>query len=113
MNKYLLLYRNPVAEQPHEPSPEEMQQMFAAWNGWKEKFKNLILDVGDGLKPEGRVLKKDGTVTDGPHIEAKELLGGFSIVNAESYDHAVEVARSCPIFEMPGAYIEIREMMGF
>ena len=52
-------------------------------------------------------------VTDGPHIESKEVVGGFSVVQAESYDEAVEVARGCPITFVPGAEIEIREMAGF
>jgi len=112
MNKYLLIYRNPPATSDRQPSQEEMTAMFAQWTAWKEKFKKNIVDLGDGLKPDGRVLRA-GTVTDGPHVEAKEVVGGFSIVQAESYDQAVDVARGCPINEMPGAYIEIREMMGF
>jgi hypothetical protein len=109
--KYLLIYRNPP--RPAEPpSPEQMQQMYAAWNGWKDKFKNQIVDVGDGLKPTGKILTAGG-VTDGPFVEAKEVVGGFSIVSAESYDRAVALARECPVFHMPGARIEVREMMGF
>lgn len=86
--------------------------MFAQWRAWKEKFKNQVVDVGDGLKHTGRVLKA-GQVTDGPFPEAKEIVGGYSIVAAESYDHALEVAKECPITLMPGGSIEIREMMGF
>ncbi|MCA9622357.1 MAG: dehydrogenase, partial [Myxococcales bacterium] len=48
-----------------------------------------------------------------PYAEAKEIVGGFSIIEAESFDHALEVARACPITYMPGASIEIRKMMGF
>ncbi len=89
-----------------------MQQMFAQWNEWKEKFKHAVLDMGDGLKREGKVLS-GGKVTDGPFTEAKEIIGGFSIIQAENYEGAIEVAKQCPIVFMPGATIEIREMMGF
>jgi hypothetical protein len=111
MTKYLFIYRNPPGPD-RQPSPEEMQQMFAQWNTWKEKWKTSVVSVGDGLKHGGRILK-DGKVTDGPTVEAKEIIGGFSIIQAESYEQAVEVARECPIVHMPNSVIEIREMMGF
>ena len=111
MTKYLFLYWNPPAP-GRQPSPEEMQQMMAEWSGWKERFKDKVVDMGDGLNHGGRVLK-NGQVTDGPFAEAKEIVGGFSIVQAASYDEALVVARQCPITRMPGASIEIREMMGF
>jgi len=112
MNKYMLAYWTPVADQDRQPSPDEMKELFAQWDAWKTKFKNQVLDMGDALKPTGRVLT-GGVVTDGPHIEAKEVLGGFSLVQAETYEHALEVAKECPIVHVPGASIEIREMMGF
>lgn len=113
MTKYLLIYRSPVTDTPPpQPSPEEMQAMFAAWDAWKSKFKREILDMGDGLNPGGRVLGADDKVTDGPFVEAKEVLGGFSIVQAESYEQALDVARACPVRQMPGSSVEIREMAG-
>ena len=111
MNKYLLLYRNPPAP-TRQPSPEEMQQMMAQWEQWKENFKEHILDMGDGLHHTGRVMTESG-VTDGPFAEAKELVGGFSIVQADSYEKAVEVAKACPITYVPDYSVEIRQMMGY
>ncbi|TPV93737.1 MAG: hypothetical protein B7733_18910 [Myxococcales bacterium FL481] len=111
MNKYLFLYRNPPAPD-RQPSPEEMQQMMAQWEQWKTKFKDHVHDMGDGLQHTGRVLESSG-VTDGPFAESKEIVGGFSIVVAESYDDALRVARECPITFMPGYNIEVRQMMGY
>jgi hypothetical protein len=111
MNKYLFLYRGPQSGSA-PPSPDEMKAMFAAWDAWKSKFKTSILDMGDGLKPTGKVLR-GGAVTDGPHVESKEVIGGYSLVQAESYEQALTVARACPMAQMPGAYIEVREMAGF
>lgn len=111
MNKYLFIYWTSPTPGP-QPSPEQMQQMLAQWSGWKEKFKDQVLDMGDGLQPSGKLLK-DGEVIDGPFAEAKEIVGGFSIVQAPTYEAALEVARECPITHMPGAVIEIREMMGY
>jgi hypothetical protein len=112
--KYLFLYRNQPGHernQPgHEPSsPEEMQALFARWNAWKEKFKDNIVDWGDRLKPEGKIVGAP-SVSDGPFVEAKEIIGGFMIVSAASLDGAAAIAQEMPA--APGARIEIREMMG-
>jgi len=112
MNKYLLLYRNPSDLKTEPASPEEMQAIFKQWDNWKNANKDAMLNIGDGLKPSGKVYNQ-GAVTDGPHIEAKEVIGGFSIIQAESYEAALLIAKTCPINHMPGAFIEIREMMGF
>jgi hypothetical protein len=110
--KYLVFLRNqPTGGPPSSPSPEQMQQMFAAYNAWKEKFKDAILDMGDKLKPSGRVVTAAG-VSDGPFVESKEVVGGFMIVSADNYDGAVEVVRACPAVHAPGTSLEIREMSG-
>lgn len=110
--KYLFLHRSePGHSQPEQgkPSPEQMQAMFAKWNAWKEKFKDNIIDWGDKLKPGGKIVSAS-SVSDGPFVEAKEVIGGFMIVAAESLDDAIAIAKEMPAG--PGARIEIREMMG-
>jgi hypothetical protein len=109
--KFLFLYRMPPDARTKPPSPEEMQAMFARWTAWKAKFGDEVVDVGDGLKPSGAVLKA-GAVSDGPFIEAKEVIAGYSIVATASIARAIEVAKECPV-NLMGASIEIREMMGF
>ena len=107
--KYLCILRSTPGKR-EQPSPAQMQEMYAVFNAWKEKFKANILGMGGKLKPGGKILSPSG-VTDGPFVEAKEIVGGFMIVAAESYDHALEVARESPGM-MPGASIEIREIAG-
>ncbi len=111
MAKYLLIYRD-SAEPQTPPSPEEAQAFLAMWGEWYQKCGAAILDGGDGLHPTGRVLKPGGIVTDGPYVEAKEVIGGYSVVQAEDYEGAVALARECPIAKM-GATIEIREFAGY
>jgi hypothetical protein len=53
-----------------------MQQMYSAYKAWMEKFKGDILDMGDKLKPSGRLVTASG-VADGPFVEAKEVIGGY------------------------------------
>jgi len=119
-HKYLVLLRSSPPSGPSGPSspssqsgpsPEQMQKMFATYNAWKEKFKDQILDMGDKLMPAGRVVTASG-MADGPFVEAKEVVGGFMIVAAETIDGAAEVARACPAIHMPGVSMEIREMSG-
>jgi hypothetical protein len=88
-----------------------MQEMYAVFNAWKEKFKDNIVDMGGKLKPGGKILTASG-VTDGPLIEVKEIVGGYMVVAAENYERALEVARECPGVLMPGSSIEVREMAG-
>jgi hypothetical protein len=110
MQKYLVIQRSgPEPRQP--PSPAQMQDMYAAFNAWKEKFKANILDMGGKLKPSGKILTASG-VKDGPFVETKEVIGGFMVVAAESYEQAVEIARGCPGVVGPGLSTEIREIAG-
>lgn len=81
--------------------------MLLVWQSWKTKFKDYM---GDGLKHDGRTLTA-AKVSDGLFIVARELVGGFSIVEAESHEHAIELARQCPITFVPNFSIEIREML--
>jgi hypothetical protein len=52
--KYLMLQRTSRDAGPASgpPSPAQMQEMFAQFNAWKEKFKANILDMGGKLKAE-------------------------------------------------------------
>jgi hypothetical protein len=108
MAKFLFIYREST-ENRVQPSPEEMQALGAAWYAWMQKFKSAIVPGGDGLQQHtGRVLKA-GLVTDGPYVEAKEIIVSFCIIQAPDYDAAVAIARECP----PGHTIEIREFAGY
>ncbi len=108
--RYLLIQRSAPGDR-EPPSPAQMQEMYAAFSAWKEKFKDNIVDMGGKLLPGGKVVTASG-VTDGPFVEAKEIVGGYMVVAAESYERALEVAREGPGTMMPGSSIEIRELAG-
>lgn len=110
MAKFLFIYRDSAEAQPR-PSPEEMQEFLALWGKWFEQFPLAIVDGGDALLPTGKVLRAGGVVTDGPYVEAKEMIGGYSVIEAADYDQALAVARGCPI-AMVGGAIEIRQFAG-
>ena len=85
-----------------------MEEMYAQFNAWKEKFQAKIVDMG-GKLGGGKVVTSEGA-TDGPFVEAKEIVGGFMIVEAESMAEAVEVAQESPGVAMPGSSVEVREI---
>lgn len=51
----------------------------------------------------------DYTVTDGPFVETREVLGGFYVVEAKDLDEAMAIARDIPVG--PGDGVEIRPLM--
>ena len=89
------------------PSPAQMEEMYAKFNAWKEKFQDNIVDMG-GKLGSGKIVTSDG-MRDGPFVEAKEVIGGYMIVSAESMEEAVEVARQSPGV-YPGSSVEVREI---
>jgi hypothetical protein len=111
MPKFMLVYRS----QPYdasEISPEAMQEVMKVWNSWiGEGFaKGWMVDPGDALMPEGKIVNMAKLVTDGPFIESKELVGGYSIVKTDTLAEAVEIAKTCPALSDDSATIEVRKL---
>ena len=106
--KYLCIQRSQQGD-CGKPSPAQMEEMFAKFNTWKEKFAANIIDMG-GKLGEGQVVTSDGA-TDGPFVEIKEIAGGFMVVEAENLEEAVRVAQESPGVAMPGSSVEVREIV--
>ncbi|MCW8876259.1 MAG: YciI family protein [Kangiellaceae bacterium] len=104
--KYLCIQRS-QGGQCEPPSPAQMEQMFAKFNAWKEKFKDNILDMGGKLEPSGAVVKSD-SVIDGPFVEVKEIIGGYMLIQANNIEQAMQVVKESPGVAMPGSSVEIR-----
>lgn len=90
------------------PSPAQMEEMFARFNAWKDKFAENIVDMG-GRLAGGKVVSSEGA-SDGPFVEVKEIVGGFMIIEADSMDEAVQVAQESPGTASPGSTVEVREI---
>jgi hypothetical protein len=112
MAKFLFIYRD--APPTEMPSPEVMQAVLSQWGAWIEKFMKTgeMLDPGDGLKPEGRVVRNSQVMSDGPYMESKEIMGGYSIISAPNFDAALNIAMECPAAKHGGS-LEIRELAGW
>ena len=114
MAKFLFVYRSSVEAEMKQPTPEEMQAILAQWGSWIQKIAESgnLIDGGDGLQPTGKLVRPGGIVSDGPFVESKEIVGGYSIIKAESYDQAIGFAKTCPVL-FGGGTVEVRELAGF
>ena len=106
MSEFTYLYRGGSTD----PSPEQRQQHLQKWVAW---FKELgangcIKDPGRPLEGAGSVVKgSQKIVTDGPYAEAKDMVGGYTLIEARDLAHAVEISKGCPILEVGGS-VEVR-----
>ncbi|QDT25505.1 YciI family protein [Gimesia panareensis] len=110
MPKYMFVYRGGHEGMEHT-SPEEMQQVMQRWMDWIHAGieAGWMLDGGAALKPEGAIVNPDLSVFDGPFTESKELVGGYSMVEASDLAAAIELAKSSPM-PQSGGTVEVREL---
>jgi hypothetical protein len=101
MNHYLLLLRN-HPESFHGLSPQEIQQVFAKYVKWRTELQEAGRLAGSNKLDDtsGRVLHGGAAgemrITDGPFVESKELIGGYFMVSANSYEEVLELCKDCP-----------------
>jgi hypothetical protein len=93
--KFLCLYK-PAKPEGGLPTPEDMATMGAYI---EESLKSGVLIATEGCMPSvlgAKVRRTNGqfTITDGPFAEAKEVVGGFALINADSKEHAIEITRA-------------------
>lgn len=112
MQDFMMLFRSEENPDFH-PSPEELQAEIKLWDTWiggiaaQGKFGS-----SEALDFTGKILHGNGTVTDGPYIELKEIVGGYILVKAENFDDALQLAQGCPVLSV-GGKVEIRPIMHF
>lgn len=99
-------------QQEFKPEPARMLKMMQAMGKFNDEVKKAFGLIGiDGLAPlaKGARLAFAGgkpTVTDGPAIEPKEVVGGYWLVDAKSKQEVVDLWKRCPAED--GDVIEIR-----
>jgi hypothetical protein len=109
MAKFMFLQRGGCENRP-EMTPEQMEAGMKAWMDWVKTGtdEGWLLDPGSPLSGTGAVVKPDLTVLDGPFAESKELVGGYTIVEASDLAAACELAKQT--IKLAGAgKIEVRE----
>jgi hypothetical protein len=108
MSQFLYLYRGGDSA----ASPQEMQKRMQKWVDWLKSLTDQghIKDPGQPLERTGKLVRgKNKGVTDGPYAE-KDLVGGYTLVEAKDLGQAVELSAGCPIFDA-GGLVEVRPVM--
>src|SRR5262245_5640530 len=111
MSEFVFLYRaTEEARREAMGTPERAQKSMQAWLSWIRELeaKGHLKNPGQPLDSAGKVVRgKNKLVSDGPYVEAKDLVLGFTVIEARDGDEAAELAKGCPILEGGGS-VEIR-----
>ena len=105
---YLLLFRG--TNWHRDLSPEEIQTVMNQWKGWFDRLTEQgKAKAGQPLMNEGKIVsgKNGRVVADGPFAESKEAIGGYFLLQVNSLDEAVAIAKDCPGLAY-GATVEVR-----
>jgi hypothetical protein len=116
--RFLMMHRiaesDPKAWNPTKEFAERMGEFVQEW------LDKGILITAEGVHPseKGALVRKTSSanvhVTDGPFTEAKEVIGGFALVNAKDRAEAVEYAREyVALFEDIEIEVEVRQVVEF
>lgn len=111
MSEFVFLYRGGTRAE----SPSDGEKVMQQWMTWMQDLaaKGFLKDRGQPLETEGKVVRGkngSGAVTDGPYPESKDLVGGYTLIEARDIDQASDLARGCPILER-GGLVEVRPVM--
>ena len=112
MPNYMLLLHDSGSVFP-ELSPDDIQRVIQRYAAWRQRIQQSGRNISghklaDG---EGRILRgKVGAprITDGPYAEARAVIGGVFVVEAQNYDEVVALSQDCPHLEF--GTIEIRQI---
>ena len=112
----LLLHEDPAGARAM--SPEEMQRVIEKYTAWSRRL------AAEGRLVRGVKLTDDGgrhvragagggagggaSVTDGPYVEGKEVVGGYFTIEAPDYDGAAAIAGECP--HLAHGWVEVRQV---
>lgn len=97
---------------------EQQKEMHAAYMTYTQDLQKAgVMLHGNALLPTSkgaRIAYKEGrrVVLDGPFTEAKEVVGGYYVIDVESREEAIEWAGKCPGARQGGG-VELREVMVF
>jgi hypothetical protein len=107
MKKFLVVYRMDMAamkQMMETSSAEDRQKGMDEWRTWMQAHAADFADMGG---PTG----KNTHVTKGGAEEMSNDVGGYSVIQAESKEAAIALLADNPHFSMPGATIDLMEVV--
>jgi len=116
MSDFVYLFRsNEEDRRELMGTPERAQQTMQVWLAWMRdlEVKGHLKSPGQPLDVGGRLVRGNAKlVTDGPYVEAKDMVLGFIVVQARDLEEATDIAKGCPILGGSGS-VEIRPVRTF
>jgi hypothetical protein len=111
MKEYLFLFRGGDGATLQQ-SPDKWQAHMQKWMEWMGGLqqKDQLVSAQPLSRSGKQITGVNKTITDGPFIEGKEMVGGYLMCKAGDYDSAVEIAKGCPILEFEDGKVEVREI---
>jgi hypothetical protein len=110
MKEFMMIFKSEINES-FGPSPEQMQSNIQKWMDW---FGGIAAQGkivhANRLSFEGKTLKPNKVIVDGPYAEVKEIIGGYVVVKATNIDEAMKLAEGCPILDH-GGHVEVRSII--
>lgn len=100
MTHYLLLLKG---KQELDYSPEELQKRLEEYHNWVSTIKDAYVTDNRLERTGAHIRDKNKITTDGPFLEAKEIIAGFIIIKANNLDEAIAISNTSPLL----AYFEI------
>lgn len=109
MNEFLIAIHRDLTSKNPSPSPEEMKEALKPYQEWIASIgaQDKLLAPPKRWDTDGRVVRQNNSINNGPYAEIKESIGGLFLIKAKDYDEAVEIAKGCPIIQY-GAIVEVR-----
>ena len=108
-DQFLIILRQPGSGPG--PTPEKLQKIMVRFSEWMDGLyaRNAVIGTNRLLQTGTVIRGSPGkeVITDGPYIEAKEVVGGYVMVKARSLKAAVALAKRCPGLDY-GMTIEVR-----
>lgn len=112
MDEFIVLMRLDLITKEAQPTPEQMKVYMQLYQSWVDSIvAQGKFGGGKGLSFEGKVIKPNNVITDGPFAEIKESIAGFITIKAKDFDEAVQLAKGCPILAGEGNSVEVRKIV--
>ena len=110
MKEFMMIFKSEINES-FGPLPEQMQSDIQQWMDWFGGIaaQGKIVNA-NRLSFEGKTLKPNNVIADGPYAEVKEIIGGYVVVKANNIDEAMKLAEGCPILNH-GGHVEVRSII--
>lgn len=113
--KYALMFTS-TPELDAAVSPEHREEVYGRTYEWFGTHRDAMTESGAELLPASTAttVRRDGDspiVADGPFSEAKEVVGGFQVIDVADLDAAIALSKTWPMLELPGVAVEIRPIV--